>query len=456
MKLAIKNTDDLIFGCSPNKISCRRDIMIGNGTVIPEINFTLPTMMIQPSTWKEITTQYRQVIRDLCQRSVELQNESIVFEYELLPPMTQNPAWGSEITAIFTEILDEYYNKYKLASALRVTPVDIRDIDRPPLMRNGKWTEIMFESFEQCARTGADMLSIESTGGKEVHDDALMAGDLTAIICALGVLAPLDMEFIWKKIVRIADSHQIIPAGDTACGFGNTAMVLADQKMIPRTLAAVVRVASIIRSLKAYEVGARGPSKDCAYEGPFLKVLTGTTISMEGKSSAGAHLSTIGNISAAYCDLWSNESIQNIKLLSASAPVVGLEQLIYDCRLMNTALRSGQSEALRLRNWLVESDCHYDPQAYIFKPEVIMQICREILNHTSDLERVVAVVRLTLQILREAVDTNELKLEKTDLRWLNMLSVQADSLPTDPSVYLAHLQTAGYAKKILTEEYITN
>ena len=36
----------------------------------------------------------------------------------------------------------------------------------------------MLETFDGCAAAGAELLSIESVGGKEVHDDALMIGDL--------------------------------------------------------------------------------------------------------------------------------------------------------------------------------------------------------------------------------------------------------------------------------------
>lgn len=37
-----------------------------------------------------------------------------------------------------------------------------------------------------------------------------------------------------------------------------------------------------------------------------------------------------------------NESVQNIKLLGGSAPTVSMEQLAYDCQLMNTAFESGK------------------------------------------------------------------------------------------------------------------
>ena len=93
------------------------------------------------------------------------------------------------------------------------------------------------------------------------------------------------------------------------------------------------------------ERGAVGPSKDCAYEGPILKAISGVPIAMEGKSATCAHFSPLGNIAAAMCDLWSNESVQNVRLLAGMAPTCYLEQLIYDCRLMNCALAEGRAAA---------------------------------------------------------------------------------------------------------------
>ena len=106
---------------------------------------------------------------------------------------------------------------------------------------------------------------------------------------------------------------------------------------------------SVARSLVAYERGAVGPSKDCAYEGPYIKAITGYPISLEGAEAAVAHASPVGNIAKATADLWSNESVQNIKLLGGMAPICYLEQLIYDCRLMNEALADGPDAALLYR-----------------------------------------------------------------------------------------------------------
>ena len=88
------------------------------------------------------------------------------------------------------------------------------------------------------------------------------------------------MTYLWKNIVEISGQYHVIPAGDSACGFANTAMVLAEQHYIPRVWAALIRVLAVPRSLIAFEEGAVGPNKDCAYEGPYIKAITGYPISL--------------------------------------------------------------------------------------------------------------------------------------------------------------------------------
>jgi len=151
---------------------------------------------------------------------------------------------------------------------------------------------------------GADIVSIESVGGKEVHDPGLMYGDVHSIAFRSWRVGASGYGLAMGEITRMCQSGRTaIPGGDSACGFANTAMQLAHQKMLPEVLAAVVRAMSAVRSLVAFEQGAVGPSKDCAYEGPVIKAITGCPISMEGKSAACAHFSPLGNIAAAMCDL---------------------------------------------------------------------------------------------------------------------------------------------------------
>ena len=326
--LSISDPSELVYGISPKPLQTRLGLEIGGGTVYPELNFTLPNMDIRQSTLPEVYRHYKQIAKETLERAAELEAPGVVLEFETLPPMTEHPEIGLEIVKILLDGIHSAHDKHGLKAALRATPNDNREFIRPPLMRSGRYWEAMLELFEKSAEAGADMLSIESVGGKELHDDALVNGDLRVVpfpLCTMGVR---DMEFLWKHIVEIANRHGVFAAGDTACGFGNTAMVLAERRMIPRVFAAVVRAISAVRSLVAYECGAVGPGKDCGYENPILKAITGYPMSMEGKTAACAHLSPMGNLAAATADLWSNESVQNIKLLGGMAPVCYMEQLI--------------------------------------------------------------------------------------------------------------------------------
>ena len=451
-QLAIDQADDLIFGRAPHPITCGHDLTIGAGTVYPEINFTLPPMEVNEATMPAVLEQYQQIIDGVCQRAVDLQAPGLVVEFELLPPMTTEPAWGESIVALLRRALDEYHGKYGLKSALRATPTDVRDGERPIRRRSGRCWEAMRDSFRRCASAGADLLSIESTGGKEASDEALLQCDLQTILVALGVLGARDMAFLWDEIGAACQATQCVPAGDTACGFANTAMVLADRKMIPKVFATVVRTLSAVRSLVAYEHGAVGPSKDCAYEGPYIKAIAGVPISLEGKSAACAHLSSLGNIAAATADLWSNESVQNIRLLGGDAPVISVEQLIYDCRRMNVAAADGPDAARTLRDWMVRSDAPLDPQAYILTPENIIRVARTIVGSTDPFTRSRKTIAVTLDILRQGVSDGALHLDDREQRWLDMLYTQLETIPVDESAAIQAV-SPGTKKDLIPSEY---
>ncbi|GJQ20335.1 MAG: methanol--corrinoid methyltransferase [Bacteroidia bacterium] len=426
--------DALLFGVAGTPLR-RNGVLIGGGKVLPEIKFTLPPMSIEDTPAMEIEAMYREIVTAVCERAVHLGQQSVVVEFELLPPMTVDPPMGESITSLIAGILAEFRTSHGLQSLLRITPVDIREQNKPPQRRRGRETELLLESFRRCARAGADLLSIESTGGKEVTDQAIMAADVRGILFGTVVLGCADMEFLWEKIVRVARETGTVPAGDTACGIGNTAMVLADQGYIPRVFAAVVRAVTAVRSLVAYEVGAAGPGKDCGYENAILKAITGLPMSMEGKSAACAHLSPVGNIAGCYADLWSNESVQNIKLLAGMAPVVSMEQLVYDCRLMNVA--AGRGEGRRLRDWFSESDAGLDPQAFILSPRAVEALARAIVSEQDDYRRGVAVAVKAVDLLREGLSKQHLLLSEREQEWLTRIEHTVSELPSDSMGFIA-------------------
>ena len=427
--LAVGGADQLIYGYAPHPVACGLGLNIGDGQVFPEVNFTLPSIAVDESNWSEIIAHYQEMATNILKRAVALRVPGIVLEFELLPAMTEVPEWGAEITALLKRQLEQVHARHALPCALRVTPTDIRDQTKPPALRTGAPWERLSQSIEKVIAAGADIVSIESVGGKEVHDPGLMYGDLRSIVFALGVLAPRDMAWLWKQISEECEKGGAVPGGDSACGFANTAMQLAHQKMLPETLAAVVRAMSAVRSLVAFEQGAVGPSKDCAYEGPVIKAITGCPISMEGKSAACAHFSPVGNISAAMCDLWSNESVQNVRLLSGNAPEVFTEMLSYDCRLMNGAAAKGG--ALTLRQWLVDSDQWLSPQAAVLSPEATVEIAAAIVGADSHYHATIAAGLAAVRILRRGIDGGAMILSGKELSWLERVEGELNAMPAE-------------------------
>ena len=239
--LAYKSPDDVIFGQAPNPISAGFNVTIGGGLVLPEVDFTLPTMTISSDTWKDVQTQFQQMIRGVLSRAVQLECPALGLEIEHLYELTTNPEWGADITRQAKSIMEEAYRKNGLRSSLGVTVADVREADRPPKMRTGVGFKRIMDSMEKCAASGADILTIESTGGKELFDRAIMKGDVPAILYSLGVLGCMDMRYLWRHISAVAAKHRVIAGGDSACAFANTSMQLANQNYIPKVLAAFVR-----------------------------------------------------------------------------------------------------------------------------------------------------------------------------------------------------------------------
>lgn len=455
--LQISRLEDFVYGRAVKPVKCGRGVVVGGGEVIPEINFTLPPMNIEEGTWPEVRQQYDEMITGILERAAKLEVPGMLVEFETLPEMTNRWQWGLEITKLLADKMDAAYHAHGLKSALRLTINDTREFNRPPILRSGKYWDAMVQFMENAAANGADLLAIESTGGKEVSDEALVLADINAVIFALGVLGARDMEFLWGHIVRICSKTGIVPSGDSACGFANTAMVLAEQRMIPTVFAAIVRAIAAPRSLVAITQGAKGPTKDCAYEGVYIKAISGVPIAMEGKSAACAHLSPIGNISQALCDCWSNESVQNVRLLSAFAPTVSMEQLAYDCRLMNTAAASSPADALRLRDWLTDSDSLIDPQAYVLRPDVVLEISEKIAAHKHPYAQTVAAARAAHNAIKKGGQSGALRLNDSDRKWLDILDMQLEMIPeTEEGIISEMMARPDVSQKFLPKEYGIN
>jgi len=161
----------------------------------------------------------------------------------------------------------------------------------------------------------------------------------------------------------------------------------------------------------------------------------------------------VGNIARVTTDLWSNESVQNIKLLSGMAPTVSVEQLIYATRLLNTATSHGAEAARTLRDWFCETDVPYDPQAYVLRPDVVLRLAGEIIAEPTPYLRTRRAALSTLALLRTAADAGEFTLSAQDEPWLDLLYEQADELPEDEQRLINTMTAQLDRAKVHLEEY---
>ena len=450
-KLAIENAAGLRFGFAPHPVTTSKGLVIGSGAVYPELKFTLPPITINAASMHEIEEHYVSIAQGALERAVQLGQKGLVLEFETLLEMTMQPEIGLRIVEILNGICEDFRAKEGIVAEVRLTPNDARDFERPPRQRSSRYLEPMFELFDKGARAGGEMLSIESTGGKEIHDDAIMFCDVQSAAFALTVLGVRDMHFLWEHIVRIAKGAGRLAGGDTACGFANTAMMLAEKHFIPRVFAAVDRAISVVRTLPAYEEGAVGPDKDCGYEGPFMKAIAGIPISMEGKTAACAHMSPVGNIAAACADLWSNESVQNIKLLSGMAPTVYFEQLTYDTRLMNAAIKNGS--AAMLQRLFVESDAYTDPQALVLAPESVIAISKAIVESKDYVDAGRNAGLTALKIIGDAHKSGQLVLDEREVDYASRIADDLAAIPDNESAFIEMMLPRIDREKCLLNEY---
>jgi methanol--5-hydroxybenzimidazolylcobamide Co-methyltransferase len=159
---------------------------------------------------------------------------------------------------------------------------------------------------------------------------------------------------------------------------------------------------------------------------------------MEGKTAACAHLSPVGNIAACVADCWSNESVQNIRLLGGMAPTVSFEQLSYDCRLMNEATKKGHS--LLMRDLYADSDSKLNPQAYVLRPDVVLDISKGIVKEDGYYPRAKKAAALALEHIQKGHASGLLDLDDREQTWLENLSDTIDALPADVEAFTAQVK----------------
>lgn len=205
----------------------------------------------------------------------------------------------------------------------------------------------------------------------------------------------------------------------------------------PHTVSALIRAMAGARSLVAVERGAKGPLKDCGYENPIIKAITGVPISMEGKTSACAHMDLMGNLAGAVCDLWSNEAVEYREMFGGSTVAVFTEILGYDTSLMNSAILSGTAEYLR--DLLVASDKYRDSQALVIAPDVAWEIGKVIAETKGYYLRAKRAALKAGEIIKREVKEGNLKLPPNELIALDNALSELSSLTDDEEKFTVEM-----------------
>jgi methanol--5-hydroxybenzimidazolylcobamide Co-methyltransferase len=356
--------------------------------------------------------------------------------------MGKNPSkFAKPVVAGQKALMQKYHDEFGLACAIRHTPADSREGEhglRLGMDKKYAYPEKVIEQMEVAAENGADVLSIESVGGKEIADYCVARQDIKGWLFGIGYLGSLDMAYLWPQIVGIANKHKIVPGGDTNCAGANTSMFMAGgylDKDIPRTFAAVTRAIASARTLVAIEAGATGPDKDCGYEGPILKAISGRPSAQEGKGAQDAHCDLMGNLIASTCDLWSNESVEYHPEFGGSSVQCWLGVIGYEASLMNASKELKQDKVLR--DIYTASDRFRSPEGYILAFDNAYKIGQAIVEAgDSYYLRARAAGIKAAELIQESNLKNKLKLNKAEKDALNKVLTELTTLPTEESKFV--------------------
>ena len=136
------------------------------------------------------------------------------------------------------------------------------------------------------------------------------------------------------------------------------------------------------------------------------------------------------------------------------APTAYLEQLEYDVRLSNEALKLGSQYTHMFQQLLVNSDVYTDPQALVLSPENVIRISGGIgkrrklycpMQKTGALE--------TLNIIEEALASGQMKLTEMETTYLPLLREDLNCIPDNESEFVEMMLPLLDQSKFILKEY---
>jgi len=440
-KQAYASADEMVFGSSKSPVSYGFGIKAGAGRVIPELNYgPRPGSEKDPARLKKEYVDY--ISKDAILRAVTLGFPDLQLETEWVSQMGQTKM-AQPVVEGQKAICEKYHEEYGINLAVRHTVPDQREAEEGIRVgMNGKhaYPEALFNAAEVACENGADVLSCETMGGKELSDYATTNGDIVAFLFGVGYLGSMDMEYVWSEFCNICKKNKVIAGGDTNCAGANTSMFMAGGFLdndVQRTYSAVTRAISAARTMVANECGATGPDKDCGYEGPIIKSITGMPAAQEGKNCQCAHADLQGNLMAQVCDLWSNESVEYHPEFGGSSVQCWLGALGYEVSLMNTAAACGKDK--ELRDLYMISDRFRGPEGHILAYDNAYEIGKAIAAEGSNIYLRAKAAGLTAaKIIKRSNDAKELQLTAKQADVLADMIKQLEALPSEEDKFVEY------------------
>ena len=440
-KMAYGSADEIVFGTAKQPVSYGFGIKVGAGRVIPELNYApRPGKEKDPESLRKEYVDY--ISKDVLNRAVTVGFPDVQLETEWVSQMG-NPKMATPVVEGQKAICEKFHEEYGINCAVRQTIPDQREAEegyRPGMGGKHAYPEALFQCAEIACENGADVLSCETLGGKELADYAVTNGDITAFLFGVGYLGSIDMEYVWSQFVDIAKKNKVVAGGDTNCSGANTSMFMAGGYLdndVQRTFSAVTRAISAARTLVAWECGASGPDKDCGYEGPIVKSIAGKPTAQEGKNCQCAHCDLQGNLIAQCCDLWSNESVEYHPEFGGSSVQCWLGSLGYEVSLMNTAIQCGQEKTLR--DLYMISDRARGPEGYILAYDNAYKIGQAIAENGDNIYLRAKAAGLTAaKIIKGGYEGKEIQLTNKQLEVLETIIKDLEALPDDEDKFFEY------------------
>ena len=440
-KMEYASADEMVFGKAKHPVSYGFGLKIGAGKVIPEINYAP-----RPGTEKDAEKLRKEYVdyisKDILNRAITVGFPDVQLETEWVSQMNQEKL-AAPVVAGQKAICEKFHEEYGLNCGVRHTIPDQREADEGLLvgMKGSRaYPEKLFECAEFACENGADNLSCETVGGKELADYAVTNGDIIAFLFGVGYLGSIDMTHVWGEFANIAKKHKAVAGGDTNCSGANVSMFMAggyQDNDVQRTFSAVTRCISAARTLAAWEAGAVGPDKDCGYEGPIVKAIAGNTTSQEGKNCQCAHCDLQGNLMAQVCDLWSNESVEYHPEFGGSSVQCWFGSIGYEAALMNTSIQMGQEKTLR--DLYMYADRYRGPEAYVLAYDNAFEVGKAIAANGNDLYLRAKAAALTgAKIVLKGYESKELGLTNKQLETLNDIIKKVEALPDEESKFVEY------------------